>query len=100
MLDKNGQDDHDHRSTSGLNYDEKADIVRLLLECGADVATYDGTHSTPLHLASYSWSPEAIRLLIEHGAHVTAQDISNRTPLHLALSKSKNVSSNSASLSI
>jgi ankyrin repeat protein len=64
----------------------KADIVRLLIENGADVATHDETHSTPLHLAAYCGSTETVRLLIKHGSDVTAQDRSNRTPLHLALS--------------
>jgi hypothetical protein len=38
-----GQDD---------NADEKADIVQVLIQHGADVTTLDNTHSAPLHLAS------------------------------------------------
>ena len=57
-----------------------ADIVKLLVDHGADVATQDETLSTPLHLAACRGSTETVRLLIEHSADVTARD---RTPLHL-----------------
>jgi len=67
-------------------YNQKADTVRLLIEHGVDVTAQDGSHSTPLHLASSLGSLEIVRLLIEHGADVTAQDVSHRTPLHLVSS--------------
>ena len=96
MLDVNEQDgqrrdpwDYHINSMSTMN----ADIVKLLVDHGADVATQDETLSTPLHLAACRGSTETVRLLIEHSADVTARDRSNRTPLHLALSK---VSSSSA----
>jgi len=62
--------------------------VQLLIEHGADVNVRDGNHSTPLHLASSSWSVEAVQLLIEHGADVHARDGSHSTPLHLVASSS------------
>ena len=68
--------------------DTKADIVKLLIDHGADVTAQDETWSTPLHLAAYCGSStQTMRLLIEHGADVTAQDRNNKTPLHSALSK-------------
>ena len=97
MLDVNEQDgrrgdpsDYLISSKSTMNH---ADIVKLLVDHGADVTTQDETLSTPLHLAACRGSTETVRLLIEHSADVTARDRSNRTPLHLALSK---VSSSSA----
>ncbi|KAI9467307.1 ankyrin repeat protein, partial [Lactarius psammicola] len=66
--------------------DEKAAIVRVLIQHGADVNARDETQSTPLHLASSSGSPETVRVLIEHGAGVNTRDGSNNTPLRLALS--------------
>lgn len=63
---------------------EKAEIVRLLIEKGADVTARDENHSTPLHLASSSGFLESVRLLLEHGARVAVQDRCCRTPLHLA----------------
>ena len=86
VLDVNGQD--------GLT-DSNADIVKLLIDHGADVAAQDETRSTPLHLAAYCGSTETVLLLIDNSADVTARDRRNRTPLHLALSK---VSSSSAYL--
>ena len=66
----------------------KADIVKLLIDHGADVASQDETWSTSLHLAAYCGSStQVVQLLIEHGADVTAHDRSNKTPLHSALSK-------------
>ena len=64
----------------------KVEVVRVLLEHGADVTARDGTRSTPLHVASLTQSPQSARLLIEHGADVNAPDRNLKTPLHLALS--------------
>ena len=50
------------------------------------MSAQDKTHSTPLHLAAHSGSPDTVRLLIEHGADATVFDGSGRTPLHLASS--------------
>ena len=60
--------------------------MRLLIKNGADVKAQDGTHSTPLHMASSSGFPRLVSLLIEHGADVTARDRRQKTPLHLASS--------------
>ena len=67
----------------------KARIMRLLIEHGADVKARDETQSTPLHMASYSGIPDLVQLLIEHGAGTNVQDRdrSQRTPLHLASSR-------------
>ena len=62
----------------------KADTVRLLIDNGGDVAARDETHSTSLHLASFSGSADTVQVLIEHGADVTTRDGRYRTPLHLA----------------
>ena len=85
MLDVNEQDDH-YRFLNRKS-DTKADIVKLLIDHGADVTAQDETQSTPLHLAAYHRSTQTVWLLIEHGADVAARDRSNKTPLHLALAK-------------
>ena len=61
------------------------EAVQVLIEHGADVTVLGGTHSTPLHLALSTGSPELVRLLIKHGADVNAPDVIGRMPLHLAL---------------
>ena len=63
---------------------EMVEIVRLLVEQGADVTAKDKSSSTPLHLASSFGTPEIVRLLIERGVDITAEDESRKTPLHLA----------------
>ena len=63
-----------------------AEIVRVLIEHGADVTMQDKAHSTPLHLASSMGNTEIVRLLLQHGADVATQDENNRTPLHLTSS--------------
>ena len=50
------------------------------------MTAHDETHSTSLHLASFSGSAETVQLLIEHGADVATRDGRYRTPLHLASS--------------
>ena len=65
------------------------EIIRVLLEHGADANALGGSQSTPLHLAlSIKAGPEIVRQLIEHGADINARDRNHSTPLHLALSLS------------
>ncbi len=75
----------------------KAEIVRLMVEHGADVNAQDETYLMPLHLASFSGSIKSVQALIEYGADVLAQDRRLMTPLHLASSW---VSAKTASLFI
>ena len=68
---------------------ERVEIVRLLMEQGADVTAKDKSLSTPLHLASSLGNPEIVRLSIERGADITAKDGRHRTPLHIACALSR-----------
>lgn len=64
-----------------------ADIVRLLLEAGADVGAVDPEmQATALHAAAYAGRTEAARLLIEHGIDINRQGPKNGyTALHDAI---------------
>jgi ankyrin repeat protein len=73
----------------------KADIVRLLIDHGADTGVQDEADLTPLHLAAFNGNVEIVRLLIQYGADVTAPDRNKVTPLHSA---SSTVSSKTSSL--
>ena len=61
------------------------EVVRKLLEAGANANAYTSTGVSSLHFAAQADAAEAIRALIEHGAEVDARDtFSSRTPLMFA----------------
>ena len=66
------------------------EVVRIMLERGADATARDDNLKTPLHFAmtdgysaptDYSADPEVVRLLLENGAEVNAADEHGNTPL-------------------
>ena len=62
-----------------------AEVVRALLESGADAKAYTTTGVTALHFAAEADALDAIRALNEHGADIDAKDaFSSRTPLMFA----------------
>lgn len=63
------------------------EILKLLLEAGADVKAVSKWSKTPLHLFSASSPQKDLKLakfLLEKGADVNAQDVEGNTPLHYA----------------
>ena len=63
------------------------EVVRYLLEHGANVKAQDKDGSMPLHWASRKGRREVIRVLIQHKADANAQDKNKLTPLHKASSR-------------
>ena len=63
------------------------EIVRMLLEAGADVKAVDpGMKATALHAASYAGRTEAAKLLVQHGIEIDKQGPYNGyTALHDAI---------------
>jgi ankyrin len=61
------------------------DIVKLLVEYGANVKKRDGSLQTPLHLAARAGMTDVVDMLLEHwpGGTRAKDDCKNR-PLHLA----------------
>ncbi len=57
------------------------DIVKLLLERGADINAADNDKRTPLHEAMSYKAFEVVRFLVEKGADVNLEDKNGKTPL-------------------
>lgn len=57
---------------------QRQDVVKILLEAGADVHAQDTEGYTPLHWASAA----ATELLLAAGAEVNARNVAGLTPLH------------------
>ena len=65
----------------------KVDIVRLLLDHGADPNARGRHGRTSLHRASSFGDLDTARLLLAHGAEIDAQDDEGRTAYQIALEK-------------
>lgn len=75
---------------SAAVYQQRQDVVRLLIQRGADVNQGDNAGFTPLHLAVANGHIETARLLLEAGADASARtgaaggkQWGNKTPLDL-----------------
>jgi len=58
------------------------EVVRLLLDSGADMEAADYSGSTPLHYACDEGHPQVARLLLDGGADMETADHVGDTPLH------------------
>jgi len=65
--------------------DRGLDVLKFLLEHGADTNATDGNQSTALHVASYHGGVKTTRLILQHGANIHARNRMGQTPLHRVL---------------
>ena len=73
-------------NASMIGYPGQEDILRVLLEHGADVeARRTKDDATPLHNALSHGALEVVRVLLEHGADANAWTIDGETPFRKAL---------------
>ena len=66
--------------------DKTLEIVKLLLDNGADVNVHDENGLTPLHNASLFKTSEIVEFLLDRGADIEARDNFGDTALHWAVS--------------
>ena len=63
------------------------DMVRRLLDMGAEISKANGGGNTPLHGAAYHGRTEVVKLLLERGADADRRGNTGKTPLHSATRK-------------
>lgn len=60
------------------------EIVKTLIDHGADVNVIEGQRQTPLHCAARKGKVNVVKFLVEKGANVNAQERDGLTPLDYA----------------
>lgn len=68
------------------------EVVKLLLECGANVNARNEWRSTPLHIASepFNFQNALIKLLLDYDAHLDTPNRAGETPVRLISSNAMN----------
>mmetsp|Transcript_96508 Transcript_96508/g.258064 ORF Transcript_96508/g.258064 Transcript_96508/m.258064 type:complete len:248 (+) Transcript_96508:15-758(+) len=61
-----------------------ADLVKVLLDSGANPNFKDENGTTPLHICAQIGSTHATRFLVQKGGYIHARDREGRMPIHLA----------------
>ena len=62
----------------------QVDVVKLLLECGAEVDSQTINGITPIHLAAQRGDEKVIEILLKFGANINSVDMYGRGVLHFA----------------
>lgn len=63
----------------------RADIVKVLLDAGANVNQPKDNGSQPLHLAASAGNADCVQALLDAGAYLTCADHTGKTPAHEAV---------------
>ena len=80
----------DHRGNYPIHEAAKKcdlDIIKLLVEKGADIDIQDENGNTPLNLAVLAGKPELVYYFIDMGADVNKKNKNGRAPIHQAAIK-------------
>ena len=85
----NGEDNLGMTPLHWAAYTGHGDVLKVLLEHGADPDAKDRDELTPLHCAARKGFIDIAKLLIEHKANVNASDVADHTPLSLAIAYKK-----------
>lgn len=90
LLQRKGEIDIDVPDSNGFtplgiaSRNGRADVVKILIDRGADVAAEGPNRQTALHLAVKNGHHETVNLLVEAGATLSARNEHGQTPLHVA----------------
>ena len=60
----------------------KLDVIRFLIDSGANINAVDGKGCTALMRAAYSGFPELVNYLLEHGADKEILDYNGNKAIH------------------
>ncbi|KAJ3338089.1 hypothetical protein HDU83_008335 [Entophlyctis luteolus] len=60
------------------------EVVKWLVDHGANVNAENVNKATPLHIASQNGHLEVVKWLVDHGANVNAENVQKATLLHIA----------------
>lgn len=75
---------HDKNGNTPLHLAKSAQMVKLLMDNGADIEAINESGETPLYVASLSGNVAVVRALIVRRANLEAKDEDDCTPLHYA----------------
>jgi len=81
----------DYNCSTAVHLTTDMQIMRSLLENGADVEAQNVDGLRPIHCAARTGLVELVELLIKHGANVDAADVYGNRPLHEAVSHGLNI---------
>ena len=73
-----------HHLASGRTNDIKGELIRVLIEAGADVDAGNYRKMTPLFNAIHGENVDYVRALLQAGANINVRNKSGDTPLHEA----------------
>ncbi|KAF3005617.1 hypothetical protein E8E13_002525 [Curvularia kusanoi] len=87
---KRGLEERDDEEATALHwaaYHGNVEIVRLLLEAGADIEAETEDNGTALHIAAHEDHEDVVRLLLEEGASrcIEVEDCGHKTALDVAI---------------
>lgn len=80
----NALDDNSMTPLNTAAFGGHPELVRMLLENGADISIGDVDNSQPIHCAAISGNVQVAELLLAHGADVNEADNNGATPLTFA----------------
>ena len=69
--------------SSSLEF-ERLEIVRIIIQNGAEINTKNLAGRSPLHFAVQTKELEVVKLLVQSGADINVKDLKNQSPLDIA----------------